>query len=132
MIRKKKTKKKGKKKASRTPRKKAKKKVIKKKTKKKSIFKTDVFHSVSWDDFGDFIKEVYKVESYDFVSSEECGNDSSHTFMPTGKMNDYYNGQMRQFIANDGAMSYVNHYIFEDLVAKKKISPGNYIVNVCW
>lgn len=120
------------KKRPRKKKKKTKKKVKKCKKKLGSIFTTKTVHNVDYHDWESFVNKFYGVECYDFVSSEECGNDSNHTYSPDGKQDKYEVQDIAEFVKQDGNICYRTSEIFNDLVAKGEIPAGNYCVNVCW
>ena len=87
--------------------------------------------TVDYSDLEDFVKQVYKAEDYDFVATEECGNDSQHSFSIDGKISksDQKDAdQIRQGIIN----SYQNYLLLNTLCADGYIEPGEYLIEVCW
>jgi len=129
-----------------TAKKKTAKKKTAKKTKKKtakkfpkckklldeSIWTVETVRSIAYSDFEKLVKKVYKVKSYSFVATEECGNDSSHRFTATHDVDQWHKDEMKEFIEEDGSVCYRNPNIFNDLVARLEIPAGEYCVNVCW
>jgi hypothetical protein len=95
--------------------------------KKVSIIEMD------YDEFEEIVKRVYQATKYSFVATEECGNDSSHTFDITKKepLDKYEKEDLDEFVASKGLKTYVNQTLFQDLVNKGKLKPGHYLVNVC-
>lgn len=89
---------------------------------------------MDYDEFENIVTNQYKVNDYSFVATEECGNDSDHTFSVSGiePLDKYETEKLLEFIEKNGGTCYVNHTLFQDLVNKGVLEPGEYIVKVCW
>jgi hypothetical protein len=89
---------------------------------------------MSYDEFEEIVKRVYGATKYSFVATEECGNDSSHTFEVTEKepLDEWDTKSIAEFIEKKGFKKYVNYTLFKDLVNRGELAPGQYLVNVCW
>jgi hypothetical protein len=110
---------------------------------------TFCYQKVDYRDLELFVQEVYGRE-WDFIAAQECGNDSDHTFNPTGTHFDLEKAQagakgrgayvpgldrgdaarIAGWLAGDSFPS--AHTILDDLVVRGLIQPGNYLVSVSW
>jgi hypothetical protein len=88
---------------------------------------------MDYSEFEEIVKRVYGVKDYSFVATEECGNDSSHTFEVTEKeeLDEWETADIAEF-TEKGHKSYVNYTLFKDLIRRGELEPGQYLVNVCW
>lgn len=70
---------------------------------------------------------------YSFVATEECGNDSSHSFNVEGAepLDKYDLGKIEELRAGQHP-TYCNQAIIQDLVNNGALAPGEYLVQVCW
>ena len=92
---------------------------------------TKVTHFVEYDDFDRFVTQIYNFSDYEFVTYAEANNDSSYTFEPTGKIEDY-NEKEADKIRSGKIRIFQNHLLFDCLVADGYLDPGTYVINVCW
>lgn len=91
-----------------------------------------VMFEVDYGDFERFVKETYG-QDYNFVASEECGNDSVHDFNVNDKEAlDEYDQEKLDTFKTTGRYSFLNRTILQDLVNHDLIEPGNYLISVCW
>jgi hypothetical protein len=87
--------------------------------------------SVNYGDFDKFVNQVYGV-NFDFVNSEECGNDTTHSFHGIdGEVDDYDQEDLDSFKENK-KNSYMTRILLNDLCKNGFIEPGDYYINVCW
>jgi len=97
---------------------------------------TETVHQVDYSDFEEFVKSIYGGD-YDFVSTEECGNDSSHQFSVSKDFierfhkSEYHQKDMDRIRKGDYP-GYCNGALFNTLFLDGHIEEGNYVVNVCW
>lgn len=89
------------------------------------------YYSVEYGDLEKLVQEVYpeKYSDYCFVSTQECGNDSSHTFNIDGKLGEVWEKWDKKRFEEGNAHNYL---ILNKLCADKYIKPGKYIIDVCW
>ena len=90
---------------------------------------TKTITEINYNDLDEFIQTTYGWKNYEFVAVEECGNDSSHSFNPTGDVSDpevFERWDKGEFV------HYSNHAIMEKLVADGHIPAGDVLVEVCW
>lgn len=81
--------------------------------------------------FEEFVKSQGG-ERYDFVSSEECGNDSSHEFFASGEKPDSYDLEKAEAVLRGEWKASCTGALFEYFAWKGLIPSGEYIVSVCW
>lgn len=94
-------------------------------------------YSVDYGDLSDFINKVYGTSKYDFVASEQSGNDSSHSFaakktVGENTMKKWQDEDIAQLKAKDGNTEFVTSSLFQDMVDRDLIPEGDYVVDVCW
>ena len=87
-------------------------------------------------DYGDLERFVHKYyplnNKWSFVASEECGNDSTHSFpIKKEKMGDYELKALERFKAGHH-QNFITSIILTDLCNKDLIDEGEYLINVCW
>jgi len=96
-------------------------------------FKTKTIHSIHYSDWEEFVKKVYKVEKYHFVSMEETRNGTSHSFTASNKPLEKYDKEdIQRFIDWDGRQKFTAGLLLNDLAANNRIPPGDYIIKVYW
>lgn len=84
------------------------------------------------------IHEKFGFTEYDFVSVEECGNDSEHSFDVDGKLDKFDKETLSQWENGNPQMRgkkyvhYSNSVLLNALCFHGIIEPGEYIVEVCW
>jgi hypothetical protein len=72
-------------------------------------------------------------QHYSFVETEECGNDSQHTFNGiTGKPDSEYDKKEIAMIIAGTAKYFGNHQVLEALCSLGAVEPGDYLITVCW
>lgn len=86
-------------------------------------------------DFETIVKAVYpKAKDFSFALDQECGNDTVHKF-------EDIDGNMEEWDARDLAAfkrtgkldrEYMSNTFLHDLVKKKVLPAGNYLIWVCW
>lgn len=87
--------------------------------------------SVNYRDFDSFVEQVYGI-SFDFVNSEECGNDTTHSFYGIdGEHSEYDHEDLGLFKENEKT-SYVARILLNDLCRNGFIKAGDYFINVSW
>lgn len=89
---------------------------------------------IEYHELEEIVKRVYGATKYSFVATEECGNDSNHTFEVNEKepLDEFETEDIAEFIEKKGLKTYVNYTLFKDLVNRGELEPGQYLVNVCW
>ena len=93
--------------------------------------KTELIHTVDYGELERFFESVYKIE-FEFVADQECGNDSTHRFRPTGEMCSYDKEHIKEWIDSGGINCYMTPSLLDDCVRQKLIPAGTYLVEVCW
>ena len=93
---------------------------------------TELIHCVDYGDLEKFFALVYQVP-FEFVSDQECGNDSSHRFCPNGELCDYDKKDIKDWVDSEGMSgSYMTHRLLDDCVRMRLIPAGTYLIEVCW
>lgn len=89
---------------------------------------------IEYYEFEQIVKRVYGATKYSFVATEECGNDSDHSFDVSNKeaLDEWEMKSIAEFIEKKGLKTYVNYTLFKDLVNRDELEPGQYLVTVCW
>jgi hypothetical protein len=89
---------------------------------------------IDYHEFEQIVKRVYGVPKYSFVATEECGNDSNHTFQVRKQepLDEWQTKDLAEFVTKNGLKCYVNYILFQDLVNRGELKPAQYLVNVCW
>lgn len=94
------------------------------KAKKKLMFE------VKYQEINRFVKEVYtEIRDYNFIATEECGNDCSLTFQVDGSN---ISTQDWNKIKSGKESRYGNYDILNGLCKDGHIEAAEYVVNVCW
>lgn len=70
-------------------------------------------------------KHMIKHRDYSFVDTEECGNDTSHTFDVNGEIDEW---ERKELAKGKGS----NYAVLNHLCAAGVIPPGSYLIEVCW
>jgi hypothetical protein len=95
-------------------------------------FVTETVHRVEYSNLEKFVNAHYKPkQQWDFVSDQECGNDSSHSFTVVNETDEFEKEDLIDFVKGK-RVSGMAHAILNDLCSKDLIPAGKYIVNVCW
>lgn len=102
--------------------------------------RTVSYMEMSYGELEELVKETYKVEEYEFVAQQECGNDSSHTFEVKAEPWDVNNilgkyalDKFEEWIQSKGHKGeYMNYIIMQALVNDGVLSAGHYLIQVCW
>ncbi len=93
---------------------------------------TELVHIVDYGNWEKFVTSVYQTP-FEFVSDQECSNDSSHRFRPNGEMCDYDKQDIEDWIKSEGMSgSYMTHRLLDDCVRQRLIPAGIYLIEVCW
>lgn len=94
---------------------------------------TKVVHEVRYGDLEKFVKETYG-KKYCFVASQECGNDSSHSFNISEKepLDEWDQGKLDLFLKNEKAETVYPSILLQDMVNRDLIPTGSYVVRVSW
>ncbi|KPK54167.1 MAG: hypothetical protein AMS22_06300 [Thiotrichales bacterium SG8_50] len=80
----------------------------------------------------DIVHRFYSRPDYSFVATEECGNDTLHSFtVNPAAMTRYDREQMELFRAGESA-DFSNYDVLNALCVDRFLDPGKYIVEVCW
>jgi predicted DNA-binding WGR domain protein len=95
------------------------------------VRKTELIHIVDYGELERFFESVYKM-SFEFVADQECLNDSTHRFCPTGELSKYDKGSIEEWIKSEGLKCYMTPSLLDDCVRQKLIPAGTYLVEVCW
>lgn len=86
---------------------------------------------ISYRDFDSFVESVYG-RPFSVTGSEEMSNDSIYSFNGIdGVIKDYDEEDLKLFLA-DEKDSYMARLLLNDLVRKKLIEPGDYVISVSW
>jgi hypothetical protein len=88
-------------------------------------------YCVNYSDLEDFATKIYNLKDYSFVAIEECGNDSSHDFVVSDKINKHELKDVEE-IKNGNVKEYRNRLLLDLLCKEGYIPPGNYTISVCW
>lgn len=73
----------------------------------------------------------YGAKGYSFVAVQECGNDSSHSFSVTNKLDKWEKAEAEK-IRKGKIANYRNATLLNCLCADGFIEAGSYVVKVCW
>lgn len=89
---------------------------------------------VEYGDFEALVMETYDLDEWSFVADIECGNDSSHDFTidEDDTVSPWDKDKIRKFIESNGTTGYMTQALLADMHNKGLISPGNYLIQVCW
>jgi hypothetical protein len=95
---------------------------------------------IGYHEFEEIVAKAYGLRpgEYEFVFTQECGNDSSHEFeqevepFDPNNVLDKYDLEKLAKIKSGDIPQYTNHIIFRDLVNRGILEPGAYIVQVSW
>lgn len=115
----------------------------------KSKMKTTTFHELNYDEFDNLVNGFFNTPGfYDYVASEECNNDESHTYTNITKksytedkesdplkvldrnINSYIG--LREAFEKKVFPMYCAYSILLELVGNDILPEGNYIINVSW
>lgn len=85
-------------------------------------------------EFDTIVKKAYGLTDYSFGETEECGNDSQHSFSVSKKepLGDYRRQTIKDIENTKYVPLYCNSDIFQDLVNKDILEPGEYLIKVSW
>jgi hypothetical protein len=92
---------------------------------------TETIHKVDVYDLETFIHTVTG-HTFECVPNEEWSNDSQHRFDVDGKMPDYQEKEWEHFKKTGEEKSYGLRSILEGLVKDGHLTPGIYLITVCW
>lgn len=87
---------------------------------------------VDYNDLDSFVQKTYGWKDYEFVSVEECGNDSDHLFQNTDGNLDQWDLEAIEHWNTKGHRMYSNGAVLKKLVADGHLSAGDILVRVCW
>lgn len=80
-----------------------------------------------------FKDEAVRVNDFNFIAEEEWNNDESHEIDADGEKRDAYDEKKFQaFLSGKGGSFGITHILFNELVNRKVIEKGEYILNICW
>jgi hypothetical protein len=95
-----------------------------------SPFAREVVYRADYSDVERWIKAEYGHE-YDIVAQEELSNNSSWSgIVSDGEQKQWEKDELNAFKLT-GRSTYLEH-ILNDMCAGGVISPGDYIIDVCW
>ena len=94
---------------------------------------TKVVHQVEYSDMERFVSETYG-KRYSFVASEECGNDSSHSYAVRKKeaLDEWDQRDLKLFIERPDSECLRARLLLQDMVNKDLIPTGDYVIRVSW
>lgn len=95
-------------------------------------FTEQVVRIVSYRKLESFVRQIYKDLDYDFVTTEECGNDSCHCFEVDGRIDLWESCDIQAIREGEGVPMYSSGLLLNVLAADGYIPLGDYIVEVCW
>jgi lipopolysaccharide biosynthesis regulator YciM len=91
-------------------------------------------HHVEYGDFETFVQNEYNAPGYEFLSNEECSNDTAMQFynvviqtpgvISAARLND--------FRAARGNRQYMAAELMQDMVSRQVIPEGTYVINISW
>ncbi len=84
------------------------------------------YNVVSYNELNEIVEEEFG-PGWDFISSNECNNDSSYVIDPENGNDDEWT---REAIANFPQCGVYD--ILTTLVSRKRIPDGVYLIEVCW
>lgn len=89
-------------------------------------FKPELATFISYNELDELVSEVYGIE-FSFIADQESSNDTDYVFRVVGDEADEYTlGRIKN---GDGWNAYA---ILADMVFRKIIPAGTYVVEVCW
>lgn len=96
-------------------------------------FKSRQVFFIDSHDFDEFIHEIYRNKTYHFVPDYEANNDSCYSFKISSEkpLSVYDQEKLDKFCTGKYAQG-MTWIFFQDLVNRKILEPGIYIVEVCW
>ena len=93
---------------------------------KETVFKIDYDHVT------DMVFSLYGLENYCFIAAQECGNDTTHEFQVTGKLDEWSAKEAAKIRAGKPAKYLSNDTLMNMLCEDGYLEPGTYLVKVCW
>lgn len=91
---------------------------------------------IDYNELESIVRKHYGIDhnQYSFVATEECGNDTHHSFNVTGAapLRDYDQETIDEIKATGNVPEYSNLTIMQDLVNSGVLEPGEYLVDVSW
>lgn len=93
------------------------------------------YYVVDYDDLNKFINEYYSLSGtteYDIVDDYEADNDSIHTFIVNGELDEGEEEDLKGVLEDDRIYCWMTDTFLNDLARKNVIPKGNYLIEVCW
>lgn len=93
---------------------------------------TKTVRAVDYRDFENEVKRVFGQE-FEFPSDEECSNDTSHEYnnMKIEEHDEWDRTKLQEFTEGK-PKSFMARILLQELVNRKEIPEGNYIIRVSW
>ena len=85
---------------------------------------------MKYDELEDMVKETWG-HDWEFVSDQECSNDSSHEFSVDGEIDEWGQKEIDEF-AKTGKGSFLARDLMNTLYKMGKLEKGEYLIQVCW
>lgn len=95
-------------------------------------YKIVTIYQVDYFELERFAKEIYGLDDYSFVATEECGNDSEHRFRVNGKVDSWDADNEVAILNTTDVPCYANGLLLNMLCRDGHIPKGEYLVIVCW
>ena len=89
-------------------------------------------YQITYDVIEIIVQMYFGATDYSFVYLQECGNDTCHKFDVTGVVEKWRADDAKMFRQGEGCGNLNNHDILNILCADGWLSPGTYLVEVCW
>lgn len=93
--------------------------------------KTKLVVECDYNEIEALAEKHYGAKGYSFVATQECGNDSSHSFSVTNKLDNWEKKEAEK-IRQGKIPTYHNSTLLNCLCADGFIEAGDYVVKVCW
>jgi len=88
-------------------------------------------YRVNYNDFTNYVQEVYGNPFYEFAADEEASNYSSYEYDVDARMDEYDESQLEKFMNHEN-MSMPATILLNALAARNLIPRGHYVINVFW
>ncbi|AYB71022.1 hypothetical protein SEA_YABOI_229 [Streptomyces phage Yaboi] len=88
--------------------------------------KREVYYTMDAFDLNELVEKEFNT-NWDFVSAEECSNDSAHVVHPD------LDGFGEDGTEDDEGMSYASaRQVIGELIKRNTLPSGKYLIEVCW
>lgn len=94
--------------------------------------KREVYITMDYYELEELVKKTYEIKNYSFIATEECGNDSTHSFNVERKSLRDFEQEYIDEMKSGNPITCSNYAILNDLCNKEVLEPGNYLIEVCW